>query len=148
MNEQFLHLSSFPTFSSSSEVGKGWFSIHETNPDTYRQAALNAWESYGLFHLFCLNVCKYNSSSRARCESFCPSSGLSCRQEEMGLAETKVILTVVIVYFGKVCIECQNGRAIRSGRIHCGILHWTPSLATAKAWRGKMAKCSFLSLLA
>jgi len=20
------------------EVGKGWFSIHETNPDTYRQA--------------------------------------------------------------------------------------------------------------
>ena len=53
----------------------------------------------------------------------------------------------VIVDFRKVCIECPNG-AIRSGRIHCGILHWTPSLATAKAWRGKVAKWSFLSILA
>jgi len=44
-NEEFLYLSSFhflSNFFHSSEVGKGWFSIHETNPDTYRQAALNA----------------------------------------------------------------------------------------------------------
>lgn len=56
-NEEFLYLSSFhflSNFFHSSEVGKGWFSIHETNPDTYRQAPLNAWESYGLFHVSCL----------------------------------------------------------------------------------------------